>query len=155
MMPKIEKAGCRAITGQFLAASLSKHPYAQKFHAGCVKKTRAFLSKNRLNVEFEQQDVTVFDHVFFAFHPIKALFARDRHRTPPDQVVVGHGFGFYKTALEIAVDDPGCLGGGIAGMDGPSPHFLFPGGEVGPEAEQVVSTTDKRPYPGLFHTQLF
>ncbi len=61
-----------------------------------------------------------------------------------DQIVVSDGFGFDKAALEIGVDDAGGLGRGVAGVDGPGADFFFAGGEIGAQAEQVISRADQR-----------
>jgi hypothetical protein len=107
-----------------------------------------------LDVELEQQHVAVLDDVFLAFHPVEALLARGGHRAAFHEVVVGHGLGLDEPALEVGVDDAGRLRRGVAGVNRPRAHFLLAGGEVRPQAEQVVGGADQRADAALLHAQL-
>ena len=49
---------------------------------------------------------------------------------------------------------PAALRRGVAGVDRPGAHFLLAGGEVGPQAEQVIGGADQRADAALLHAQL-
>ena len=61
-----------------------------------------------------------------------------------DEVVVGGAFSGDEAALEIGVDDAGGGGGLVADVDGPGARFLFAGGEIGAQAEEMIGGADER-----------
>ena len=58
-------------------------------------------SVSNLDVEFKEEDVAVFDDVFFAFHAVEAFFAGGADGAAFDEGVVGDGFGLDEAALEV------------------------------------------------------
>ena len=105
--------------------------------------------QRRADVELEQQHVAVFHDVFLAFHAIEAFFARGGDGTAFHQIVVGDGFGFDEAALEIGVNDAGRFGRGVARVNRPGADFLFAGGEIRPQAEQMIRGADQRADAGF------
>ena len=47
------------------------------------------------------------------------------------------------------MDDPGRLGRGVSGMDGPGPNFFLTRREVGAESEEVIGGPDERTHARL------
>ena len=87
------------------------------------------------DVEQEVHQVTVLDDVVLALGAHLSGILGTLLTTALDEVLVGDDLGPDKAFLEVRVDDSGGLGGRIALVDGPGPHFLHPGGEVGLEAQ--------------------
>ena len=81
--------------------------------------------RRSLHVELEQHHIAVGDNVFFAFHAVESLGAGGGDGAALDQIVVGDGFGFDKTALEVGVNDAGCFGRGVAGYGWSRRALLF------------------------------
>ena len=97
-----------------------------------------------LDVELEQHDIAVGDHVLLAFHAVQTLVAGGGDRTARDQIRIGDGLRLDEAALEVGVDDAGRLRRGVAVVDRPGPDLLLAGGEVGLQAEQVIRRPDQR-----------
>ena len=97
-----------------------------------------------LDIELEEDHVAVGDEVLLALLPDVAAFAGAGPAADADELVPGNGLRFDEAAREVAVDDRRRLRRGVAGVDGPGAGFLFAGGEVGTQAEQVVDRADER-----------
>src|SRR5258705_1609765 len=90
----------------------------------------------QLHVKLEQQYVAVLNDVFLAFHAVEPLVSGGGDGTAADQIVVGNRLGFDEAALEIAVDDAGGLGRGVASVDRPRADLFLSGGAIGTQAKQ-------------------
>src|SRR5271155_4360598 len=106
-----------------------------------------------LDVEFEEEDVTVFDDVLFAFAAEEALFFDGLFAAVEEEVVGGVGVGFDETLFEVGVDDACGAGGFGAAADGPGADLLYAGGEVGDEVEQRVGGVDEAVEAGLLEAE--
>ncbi len=71
-----------------------------------------------------------------------------------DEVVIGDDFGTDEAFLEVGVDDTSAFRCGSADLDGPGTHFLHASGEVGLQAQQLVTGADDAVQARLFHAQL-
>ena len=69
------------------------------------------------------------------------------------QIVVGHGLGLDEAALEIGVDDARGFRRGVAGVNRPGADFLFAGGEISPQTEQMIRGADQRADAGFLHAE--
>src|SRR3972149_12128955 len=83
-----------------------------------------YVKLNRLHVKSEVHHIAILHHILLAFHThlagiFRALLALVFH-----EIVEGNHFGTNETALEVVVDHARRLGGGIAFVDGPCPHFF-------------------------------
>src|SRR5690606_6362559 len=72
-----------------------------------------------LDVELEQDHVTVGDDVLLALLTSEALVAGRSPAADADEVLPADGLGADEAAFAVGVDDPGGLRGGVAGVDGP------------------------------------
>src|SRR4029079_12683168 len=71
--------------------------------------------------------------------PNDALFAGALPTAVRNEILVRRGFGANEAALEVGVDDAGRRGRGVTAVDCPRAHFLFTGGEIGLQSEQVIA----------------
>ena len=95
------------------------------------------MGERGLDVEFEEEDVAVFDDVLFAFGAEEAFFFDGLLAAVFEEVVGGVAVGFDEAFFEVGVDDAGGAGGFGAAADGPGADLLHAGGEVGDEVEQA------------------
>jgi hypothetical protein len=109
---------------------------------------------SELDVELEEKDVAVFDHVFFAFGAEQAFFFDGLLAAVGEEVVGGIAVGLDEAALEVGVDDAGGSGGLGAAFDGPGADLLHASGEVGDEVEQAVRGVDQTVEAGLFEAHV-
>ncbi len=97
----------------------------------------------KLDIEFEEEDVAIFDDVLFAFGAEEALFFDGLLAAVDEEVVGGVAVGFDETFFEVGVNDA-CRAGGLgAAADGPGADLLYASGEVGDEVEQAVGGVDE------------
>ncbi len=96
-----------------------------------------------LDVEFEEEDVAVFDDVLFAFGAEEAGFFDGLLAAVFEEVVGGVAVGFDEALFEVGVDDACGAGGFGAAFDGPGADLLDAGGEVGDEVEESVGGVDE------------
>src|SRR3981189_2602492 len=108
-----------------------------------------------LDIEFEEEDVTVFDDVFFAFGAEEASFFDGLFAAVLEEVGGGVAVGLDETFFEVGVDDAGGSGGFGAAADGPGADLLHSGGEVGDEVEEAVGGVDEAVEAGLFEAEGF
>ena len=94
------------------------------------------------DVKSEMDDVAFLYAVVLAFEAPFARFFCASFAMVTDKVVVGDDFGADEAAFEIGVDDTGSLRRGGVFRHGPGAYFFDAGGEVGAEAEQLVTGTD-------------
>ena len=109
----------------------------------------------RLDVELEEEDVAVFDYVFFAFGTEQSLFFDCLLAAVGEEIIRGVAVGLDEAALEVGVDDAGGSGGFGAAFDGPGADLLHTGGEVGDEVEQAVGRVDEAVESGLGQAHVF
>ncbi len=106
-----------------------------------------------LDVEFEEENVAVFDDVVFAFGAEEAFFFYGLLAAVFEEVVGGVAVGFDEAALEVGVDDA-CGSGGLgAAFDGPGADLLHACGEVGDEVEEAVGGVDEAVEAGLVEAE--
>src|ERR1700688_3453677 len=86
-----------------------------------------------LDVEFEEEDVAVFDYVFFAFGAEETGFFYGLLAAVLEEVGGGVAVGLDESFFEVGVDDAGGSGGFGAAFDGPGADLLHAGSEVGDE----------------------
>src|SRR5271170_7652773 len=110
---------------------------------------RGWFGSSVLDVEFEEEDVAVFDDVLFAFGAEEALFLDGLLAAVGEEVVGGVAVGFDESLFEVGVDDACGAGGLGAAADGPGADLLHAGGEVGDEIEQTVGGVDEAVEAGL------
>ena len=113
-----------------------------------------FLS-DQLDIEFEEEDVAIFDDVFFSFGAEEAGFFDGLLAAVLEEVVGGVAVGFDETLFEVGVDDAGGSGGFGAAADSPGADFLHAGGEVGDEVEERVGGVDEAIEAGLLEAEGF
>ena len=83
-----------------------------------------------LNVELEQQHISILHDILLAFRSHIALLARILPSTISDECVECNCVRLDEAALEVGVDHSGGLRRGIAAMNGPRAHFLLAGSEI-------------------------
>ena len=108
-----------------------------------------------LDVEFEEEDVAVFDDVLFAFGAEEAVFFDGLLAAVFEEVVGGVAVGLDEALFEVGVDDAGGSGGFGAALDGPGADLLHAGGEVGDEVEERVGGVDEAVEAGFFEADGF
>jgi hypothetical protein len=108
-----------------------------------------------LDVEFEEEDVAVFDDVVFAFGAEETFFFDGLLAAVFEEVVGGVTVGFDETFFEVGVDDAGSAGSFGAATDGPGADLLDTGGEVSDEVEETVGGVDEAVEARLFETDGF
>src|SRR5690606_9216819 len=102
----------------------------------------AWLCSDQSDIETEMQDIAFLDDVILAFQAQPTRFLGTRLATILDEVVIGDGFSTNEATLEVGVDDRSRLRRGCADTDLPGTDFLHPGGEIGLQAEQLVTGAD-------------
>ena len=113
------------------------------------------LRKAGLDVEFEEEDVAVFDDVLFAFGAEEAFFFYGLLAAVFEEVVGGVAVGFDEALFEVGVDDACGAGGFGTAADGPGADLLHARGEVGDEVEQAVGGVDEAVEAGLVEAHAF
>src|SRR3984885_5135688 len=96
-----------------------------------------------LDVELEEENVSVFDDVLFALGAEEAGFFDGLLAAVLEEVGRGVTVGFDETLFEVGVDDAGCARGLGAAADGPGADLLDACGEVGDEVEEAVGGVDE------------
>src|SRR6185437_150770 len=101
------------------------------------------------NIEFEKEDVPIFDDVFLAFGTEQAFFL-DRLLAAEGEEVVGRvAVGLDEAFLEVRMDDAGRARGFGATPDSPGANFLHAGCEVGDEIQQAIGGVNESIEAGL------
>src|SRR5271154_3014828 len=106
-----------------------------------------------LDVEFEEEDVAVFDDVLFAFGAEEAGFFDGLLAAVFEEVGGGVAVGLDETLFEVGVDDACGAGGLGAAANGPGANLLYACGEVGDEVEQRVGGVDEAVEAGLLEAE--
>jgi hypothetical protein len=114
-----------------------------------------FLLGLALDVEFEEEDVAIFDGVLFAFGAKQAGFFDGLLAPVFEEVGGGVAVGLDETLFEVGVDDACSAGGPGAAADGPGADLLHAGGEVSDEVEERVGGVDEAVEAGFFEAHLF
>src|SRR5215204_5493898 len=136
------------------AYAFSRRPFASIAAATGSSSTTRMRMGCSLHVELEQQHVAVRDDVVLSFHAVESLLPRRGDRAAGDEVVVGNRLRLDEAALEVGVDDAGRLRRSVSDLDGPGADLLFTGGEVGLQAEQMVSGADQSVHAAFLHPEL-
>ena len=121
----------------------------------CNRFCYILLAALQLNVELEEEDVSVLNDVLFAFGAEEAGFFDGLLAAVFEEVRGGVAVGFDEAFFEVGVDDTGGSGGFGAAADGPSADFLHAGGEVGDEVEERVGGVNEAVEAGLFEADGF
>src|ERR1700756_3312637 len=119
------------------------------FCVTCFVTYSATVKKRGLDVEFEEEDVAVFDDVLFAFGAEETGFFDGLFAAVFEEVGGGVAVGLDETFFEVGVNDAGGPGGFGAAFDGPGADLLHAGGEVGDEVEEAVGGVDEAVEAGL------
>src|SRR6266566_4589960 len=106
-----------------------------------------------LDVEFEEEDVAVFDDVLFAFGAEETGFFDGLFAAVLEEVGGGVAVGLDEAFFEVGVDDAGGSGGFGAATNGPGADLLHAGGEVGDEVEQAIGGVNEAVQTGLFEAE--
>ena len=96
----------------------------------------------KLYVKEEFDDVAVFNDIVFPFEANFACFASCCVAACFNEVIISNDFCTDEAAFEVGVNLPcglWCLG---AFGDGPSASFLFTGGEITNQTEELVGSSD-------------
>ena len=126
-------------------------PQTLVVHDECLDHRRVSLAsiehrvtgRGLLCVELEQQNVAVLNDIFLAFVARLAGFLGRHFAAERHEIIVGDGLGADEAALEIGVDDAGCLRRLGALVDGPGARLLRSDGEIGDEVKQFVAGADE------------
>src|SRR6185437_11231581 len=104
--------------------------------------------------EAEVKDVAVLHHVILPFEPELARVARAGLTGKRHIIIIGNGLGADEALLEIGMDDAGGLWGASALGHGPGPRFLWPGGEIGNEPQELIALADEAVQAGFGEPKL-
>ena len=102
----------------------------------------------------EMHHVAVLHFVFFALYPLFPCFFCCRFSTERDIVFVGYRFGPNEFLFKVGVDDTRSLGGEGASADRPGTRLFRPGGEVGLQAQKVITRAVQAIESRLLKTKL-
>merc|ERR1712168_691002 len=101
-----------------------------------------FLFQASSGVEFEEDDVTIFHHIFLALLPVATSSAYTGFRSV--LLVIGefHDFRHDETIFEVRVNFAGSLGRLRVPLDRPRFHLVVTGGEEIHQAQSLIALND-------------